>query len=286
MFALAIALAVGLSVAAGWSATQTTAWGRMLSLMGSVLWAGKAVLLLRHRTRLQRARGGRLALFVAMWPGMDARRFLLPRARPPRPSGSDWRVASACTALGMGLLVFASAIRAEVPLVATWMGLFGLAYIGFFGVFRLLALGFQSAGIDAQALFRQPRKSSNLADLWGRRWNRGVHDLIRETVYAPLVGLGATPALIATFLVSGLLHELVLSVPAGGGYGLPTLYFAVQATGVALVSSRQGERLGVREGARAWWFGFVVAFCALPLLFTPPFHEGVVRVLLEDLAIG
>lgn len=286
MLAAALLLAAGLSAATGWLATQTTAWARMLALMGCVLWAGKVVLLLRHRARLREAPAPRVLFFVLLWPGMDARRFVLPRARPPRPSPDEWLRAVTCTVFGAGLLVLASALRSDAPTWGTWIGLFGLAYFVFFGVFHVLALGFQSVGIDAQPLFRRPRRSSNLAELWARRWNRGVHDLIRETVYAPLARRSTAFALIGTFFVSGLLHELVLSVPATGGFGLPTTYFALQAAGVALVNAPQGARWHLREGRRAWWFGFVLAFLGLPLLFPPPFHENVMRVLLHDLSIG
>jgi alginate O-acetyltransferase complex protein AlgI len=40
--------------------------------------------------------------------------------------------------------------------------------------------------------------------------------------------LGRGPALLGSFLVSGLLHEVAISLPVRAGWGLPKLYFLLQ----------------------------------------------------------
>lgn len=281
---LSIALAVALVVGAGYIAQHTAAWQQMLALMGCVLWAGKAILLVKHFGALRAASPVRFLPFVIAWPGMNVRRFLLPRRAPTAPTARQWRGAFTCTAAGVGFLALGALLRTNAPLLASWIGLVGIAYLFFFGLFLLSSLMFRAAGIDAQPLFREPRKSQNLIELWGRRWNRGFHDLVLETVYAPLARRSAAAAAIATFMVSGGLHELVLSIPARGGYGLPMLYFAIQAAGVGLVGSRRGARWGLREGQRAWNFGAILSLGGLVLLFAPAFHRNVVHVLLDDIA--
>jgi hypothetical protein len=79
------------------------------------------------------------------------------------------------------------------------------------------------------------------------------------------------------FVVSGLIHDLVISLPARAGYGLPTLYFVLQAAGVTVERSRFGKRLGLGRGVRGWCF--MVVFLAVPVfgLFHPWF---VLRVIL------
>ena len=79
------------------------------------------------------------------------------------------------------------------------------------------------------------------------------------------------------FAASGLIHDLVISLPARAGYGLPTLYFLVQGAGVTLERSQFGKRFGLGRGVRGWCF--MVVFLTLPIfgLFHPWF---VLRVIL------
>jgi hypothetical protein len=83
--------------------------------------------------------------------------------------------------------------------------------------------------------------------------------------------------MLAGFLFSGLLHELAISVPARGGYGLPTLYFALHGGLLRLE-----RRIGVLENApgntewarRVWTLGWLAL--PLPLLFHRPFLQQVI----------
>ena len=43
--------------------------------------------------------------------------------------------------------------------------------------------------------------------------------------------LGPVGAMLTVFLVSGLIHELLITVPARSAYGGPTAYFLLQAVG-------------------------------------------------------
>ena len=94
--------------------------------------------------------------------------------------------------------------------------------------------------------------------------------------------LGLNGAMLVVFLASGLIHELVISVPAHGGYGLPTLYFLIQGAGVLLEHSAVGRRLHLRRRFAGWCF--TLGFVALPVfwLFHPPF---VMRVILPFLHV-
>ena len=88
----------------------------------------------------------------------------------------------------------------------------------------------------------------------------------------------------AAFLVSGAIHELVISVPAGAGYGLPTAYFLVQGGAVILERSRIGRRMGLRAGWRGRVFALLVVAAPAFWLFHPPFIRNVILPMLT--AIG
>ena len=96
--------------------------------------------------------------------------------------------------------------------------------------------------------------------------------------------LNLPAACLAAFLVSGLIHDLVISVPAGGGYGLPTAYFMVQGFAVLFEHSRTGRRMGLRGGWRGWVCTVIVTAGPAFWLFHPPFVRNVILPMLT--AIG
>jgi alginate O-acetyltransferase complex protein AlgI len=112
-----------------------------------------------------------------------------------------------------------------------------------------------------------PLQSRSVAEFWGTRWNLGFHELANELVFRPTVArLGVAGALMLTFFASGVVHELVITVPARGGYGLPTLYFILQGLGL-LIERRIPRRRRLARRA------FALAVVGLPavILFPPPF---------------
>jgi alginate O-acetyltransferase complex protein AlgI len=123
-----------------------------------------------------------------------------------------------------------------------------------------------------------PLLSRSLSEFWGQRWNLGFRQLAHEFIFVPLhrrIGVTATGLLV--FVLSGLIHDLVISVPARAGYGLPTAYFAIQGCGVSAERSVLGKRLGMQNGVLARIFTFVVTAGPAFWLFHPPF---VLRVII------
>ena len=78
-------------------------------------------------------------------------------------------------------------------------------------------------------------------------------------------------ALVAGFVFSGLVHELVISVPARAGYGGPTLFFALQVPALLFERSRTGKALGLGQGVRGWLLTVLVIVGPAGMLFHPPF---------------
>ncbi|CAA2959144.1 acyl- --sterol O-acyltransferase 1-like [Olea europaea subsp. europaea] len=73
-------------------------------------------------------------------------------------------------------------------------------------------------GAELEPQFNEPYLSTSLQDFWGRRWNLMVTRILRPTVYMPVLSWSTSilgrkwaplPAVISTFFVSGLIHELI-----------------------------------------------------------------------------
>ncbi|KAF5445925.1 hypothetical protein F2P56_031598 [Juglans regia] len=83
----------------------------------------------------------------------------------------------------------------------------------------IAALARALLGVELEPQFNRPYLTSSLQDFWGRRWNLMVTNILRITVYDPIrhaatrvIGhknLTHSLAVFATFVVSGLMHELV-----------------------------------------------------------------------------
>ena len=204
------------------------------------------------------------------WPGMDPVRFHTAprrRAKPGELVGPLLQVA-----LG-SILLWGLVPRLGGGLPAAWVGLVALGLMLHFGFVRLLAYLWRRRGFDARPLFDRPLASRSLGEFWGRRWNRGFADVAARWVFRPLAGrVGPRRAMLAVFLASGLGHELLLSVPAGGGYGLCTLYFLLQAAGLTF-----------ERGRRSRGFTVLVVVAPLPLLFHPVFLRVVILPFLAAL---
>ena len=160
---------------------------------------------------------------------------------------------------------------ATMPLLAGWIGMTGLIFMLHFGTFHLATAFWKWKGRAIEPLMKCPVAAESLADFWGRRWNTAFRDAITLLVFRPAARRwGASRAHWLVFLISGLLHEVVISLPAWGGWGGPTGYFLLQAAGMALE-----RRLRIPRGAagRLW----ALAFLLIPLgfLFHPPFVQRV-----------
>jgi alginate O-acetyltransferase complex protein AlgI len=86
---------------------------------------------------------------------------------------------------------------------------------------------------------------------------------------------GVRAGIAGGFVFSGLVHELVISMPAGGGFGGPTLFFALQGIGILVERSRFGREMGLARGARGWVFAMLVLVLPAPCLFHSPFVERI-----------
>ncbi len=220
----------------------------------------------------------RSVAYLLAWPGMDADAFLDVGLHSTPPTTTAWFSATFETTLGATLLwVVARSVPPELPLLRGWTGMLGLILLLHFGTFQLVALMWQSLGVKAESIMSSPLRSTSLGEFWGKRWNLGFRQLAHELIFRPLYRkLGPDSAGFLVFMVSGLIHDLVISLPARAGYGLPTLYFLLQGAGVIVEHSRFGKRIGLGQGVQGWCFMMVSLVLPVFGLFHPWFVTRVI----------
>jgi len=229
----------------------------------------------------------RHAGYLLAWPGLDPVSFLRsdPLPAADRPTPGEWRGATIKLIAG-ALLIWGVArlVPADEPLLFGWVGMVGLILTLHFGSFHLLSCLWRSIGVEARPLMNRPLASTSVSEFWGRRWNTAFRDLTHRFLFRPLTSLlGPRRAVAAGFIFSGIIHDLVISFPAGGGYGWPTLFFAIQAGAMFAERSPAGARLGLGRGTRGRIFTLLVLILPAYGLFHPPFVRTIIVPFLEAL---
>jgi hypothetical protein len=220
------------------------------------------------------------AAYILAWPGLDADTFMSPTRIPDnaRPQVREWLFAA--TKLAIGLMLVITAIW-WIPNASTyrqgWVGMAGIVFTLHFGLFDLLSCLWRSVGVDARPLMNWPLLSASVSEFWGKRWNRAFRDLTHRFLFRPLTSrCGPQVALGLGFLFSGLVHEFVITVPAGGGYGGPTLFFLIQGLAIFIERSTVGRNIGLGIGVRGWLFTVCSMLLPVYWLFPPAFAEGII----------
>jgi len=226
--------------------------------------------------------------YLVAWPGMDAAKFVDEQARPVRPSRGEWCFAAAKTLAGAAIFWKGWAwLMPTVPVLASWVGFGGLILTFHFGLFHLLALMWQRAGVATEPIMDWPLLARSPNDFWSRRWNRAFRDIAFGVAFRPLARwVGGAGAILAIFAASGLVHDFVISIPAQAGYGLPTIYFLIQGAAILFERSKLGQRLGLKGGVKGRLFVAAVVLLPIGLLFHPPFIHRVVMPLLQAIRIN
>src|SRR6266487_592884 len=276
-------------------------WQFMWLMAGAIFLGCKWLTFWIARRQIVHVRVGRALAYFFLWPGMDAEKFLRRPACQVHKTREQALVSGAAeelsgnvsdragrmpalplpsaveeTLLGV-VLLFGIARFADQPLLTGWIGMIGIILTLHFGLFHLLVIGWQAAGLDAEPIMEAPLRSKSVSEFWGRRWNGAFNRLAFDFVFRPLARRqGIRIATLAAFLVSGLIHELVISLPAGGGYGLPTAYFLLQ--GIGILTERALPQI------RGQIFTIVITAASAFWLFHPPFVRNVILPFMK--AIG
>lgn len=151
------------------------------------------------------------------------------------------------------------------------LALVALSLVLHFGLLPFNTLWLQKMGIPASPAFRQPFKSKSLSEFWGRRWNIPFTEMTATAVFKPLAKkMGVKQAGFVSFMVSGMLHEVAISLSVMQYFGWPMLYFVIHGVLMAVEKKWFGNR-----PPGTWWVlcGLVLP---LPVLFHPAFLDEVV----------
>ncbi|MBL8889623.1 MAG: membrane bound O-acyl transferase family-domain-containing protein [Planctomycetaceae bacterium] len=205
--------------------------------------------------------------YVVAWPGMHAEAFC-GETKIATPTFGELCFAILKATFGL-VLLFLMVPWIGSPLLRGWTGMVGVIFTLHFGLFHGLSWFWRKIGYNARPLMDWPILATSIADFWGRRWNTAFRDLTHRFLFRPLaVRMGARLALAVGFLISGLVHEVVISIPAGGGFGLPTAYFVLQGAGLLLERSI--------PVLKSRWFTILVLLLPAYGLFHPPFVLNVI----------
>ena len=219
--------------------------------------------------------------YLAGWVGMEPEAF----AKVNRGTLPPWQALLATGRVFLGAALVWGVVRNVIhPLLAGWVGMSGIILLLHFGFFQLLALAWRCVGVPVKPLMQAPLLATSVGDFWGKRWNTGFHALVHELVFRPVLRRTTLPiAVLTVFLVSGLVHELVITLPARGGYGLPTLYFLLQGFGLLLEHRHLGRRLGLGSKLAGRAFMLVVTAGPVFWLFPPVFVHHIILPMLHGI---
>ncbi|CAI9109602.1 OLC1v1009449C1 [Oldenlandia corymbosa var. corymbosa] len=150
-------------------------------------------------------------------------------------------------------------------------------------------------GLELEPPSDEPYLSTSLQEFWGKRWNLTVTNTLRQTVYKPVRSASAAvlggelaplPAVLAAFLVSGLMHELLFYyVTRAKPSWEMTSFFVLHGICVVL---EFGMKKALNGRLNLPWFvsgpltvGFVVV-TSFWLFFPPLIRNGADAVVFEE----
>lgn len=219
-----------------------------------------------------------LVTYLLVSPTLDPVPFLHGRRQRGKVVAADdqwWTGLVGLLAGGVIWAVAVPALRLVSDWLAGWAVMAGVICLLHFGIFRLMTARLRTRGWAVEPIMNAPWKSESVAEFWGSRWNVAFRDAAQRLVVSPLRRKMSAPQLLfVVFLVSGLIHDIVMSTPSGG-WGLATMYFLLQAGGQAVSKTPLGTKLRLNHGRTGFAFTAALVLLPLPLLFHRPFSEQI-----------
>lgn len=121
----------------------------------------------------------------------------------------------------------------------------------------------ESLGVRTERAFRAPWCAASLREFWTKRWNLPASDTLRDAVYLPLVDALRKPhhavpppharlvAILATFIVSGIMHEFILYCLTGAVSLEMIAFFSLHGV-LVVAEGAAGASLTALTGQPVW----------------------------------
>lgn len=225
-------------------------------------------------------------IFRFIWPGMSESAFLKKEAAKDI-DGVLFVKGYISFILGVVLLVIFASVHYHLKSdwIIGFLGLIPLFMIIHFGYATILTSLLRLTNIPVKLLFDSPFLSASLHDFWSRRWNRPFVEMNRKLFYSAFSNKFSRPyAVLFTFVISGLLHELGISYPAGSGWGLPTIYFIIHGSLVLIEDKYKIALANSHIIIRKLWVWLSILI-PLPLLFHEGFRNSIIIPLYRSLGV-
>ena len=204
--------------------------------------------------------------YLTVWPGMDLTRF-----RRTEPAADRRWLVRGIAGMTTGATLLAIAVWFDVgSFVGGWLTLVALLALVHFGWADVLSWTLRRRGFRVRRLFNRPERSRTLNDFWTRRWNVAFVEMDLVLFMPRLRRIAGPLAPLLMLLLSGILHELAISYPAGRGWGLPLAYFALHG------AAMQVERTPwFRHRSRRFttWLTRTLVLAPIALVFHRPFRD-------------
>lgn len=213
----------------------------MLLYITSTFWSMKLVVAANHLKKNEHLNFLQWCVFCYGWFGMNPAPFKAFPAKPFPDAGAYILKGISRILLGLAILtlvhtVFDSVSFRYMEYIAYLFYLISLSLILHFGILNISTGALRFFGINVSALFKAPIKSKSLQEFWSKRWNLAFVELTTIAVLRPMKKrFGDRAAFWASYIFSGLLHELAISLPVKSGYGKPFLFFIIQAVLIMVV---------------------------------------------------
>ena len=205
--------------------------------------------------------------YWTVWPGMRLSNLRRSETTPD----INWLYRGVAGMAASVALLVATVIIEPSNYVAGWIGVVVVLAFIHFGYADVLSYYMRLRGFKTKRLFLLPHKSKSLNDFWSRRWNVAFVEMNQVLFLPGIQKLSKALLVPLTLGLSGIMHELALSYPAGAGWGLPLLYFVVQ--GLLMKTERQTWFKNLPEAFRPWWARFWV-LAPVGLVFHQPFRDA------------